>query len=74
MLDKIKLIEENHKLKKKINTLELENELLRDKRIDDLLRALSREEEFEEAHKQIKKLEIKNQSLKEVINEKRYKR
>lgn len=74
MLDKIKLIRENNELKARINTLEIENELLRDKRIDDLLRALSREDEFEEAYKQIKKLEIKNQSLKEVIHEKRHKR
>lgn len=74
MLDKIKLIEENHKLKKKINTLEMKLEELKDERIDDLLRALSGSDELEEAHKQIKKLEIKNQSLKEVINEKRYKR
>ncbi len=74
MFEYIKLKQEIHELRAKVNTLEMKLEELKDERIDDLLRALSGSDELEEAHKQIKKLEIKNQALKEVINEKRHKR
>lgn len=74
MFEYIKLKQEIHELKTRNNTLEIENELLRDRRIDDLLKELNKESKCEELEKQIKKLEIKNQSLKEVIHEKRHKR
>lgn len=65
----VKLMANINELKAKLNTIELENELLRDKRIDELLKALSREDELEEKDKQIKHLEAKIESLKEVIKE-----
>lgn len=71
MIEKIKnsLIVKNHELKARINTLEIHNEFLVDKRIDELLKALAREDELEEKDKQIRHLEAKVEALKEIIKE-----
>lgn len=69
MFDTIKLIAEKRELQARINTLEVENELLKDKRLDEILKGLAREDILEEKQKQIERLEIKNQQLKEVIKE-----
>ena len=71
MIEKIKesLVFKNRELKAKVNTLELENELLKDKRIAELLKALNGESKCEEKDKQIRHLEAKMESLKEVIKE-----
>lgn len=65
----MKTITRIKELRTKNNTLELENELLRDKRIDDLLKKLDEQNRCEELEEKIKKLEIKNQQLREVIKE-----
>jgi hypothetical protein len=69
MFNTIKLIAENRELKAKINTLELENELLSDKRLDELIRSLDKQNRYEELEEKIKKLETRNQQLREVIKE-----
>ena len=71
MIEKIKdnLIAKNRELKARINTLELENELLKDKRLDELIKSLDKQNKYEELEEKIKKLEIKNQQLREVIKE-----
>ena len=65
----IRLLAEINELKAKINTIELENELLRDKRLDELIKSLDKQNKYEELEEKIKKLEIKNQQLREVIKE-----
>jgi len=65
----VKLMAENHELKVKINTLELENEMLRDKRITELFKELNKENKCEELEEENKKLKIRNQQLREVIKE-----
>lgn len=74
MFEYIKLKQEIHELRARNNTLEIENELLRDRRLDELIKSLDKQNKYEEQEEKIKKLEIKNRALKEVINEKRYKR
>ena len=71
MVEKIRnnIFAKNNELKAKINTLELENELLRDKRLDELIKSLDKQNKYEELEEKIKKLEIKNQQLREVIKE-----
>jgi len=71
MIEKIKnsLIVQNHELKVRINTLEANNELLADKRIDELLQALAKKDYNEKLEEENIKLKIKNQQLKEVIKE-----
>lgn len=69
MFDNIKLMRENHELKTRLNTIEIDNERLSDKRIDELLKVLAREDELEEKDKQVRRLEAKVQALKEVIKE-----
>ena len=69
MFDNIKLMRENHELKTRINTLEANNELLGDKRLDELIKSLDKQNHYEELEEKIKKLEIKNQQLKELIKE-----
>lgn len=71
MIEKIKdnLIAKNRELKARINTLELENELLSDKRLDELIRSLDKQNHYEELEEKIKKLETRNQQLREVIKE-----
>ena len=69
MFEKVKLIAENHELKARINTLEVENELLGDKRIDELIKSLDKQNHYEELEEENKKLKIKNQQLREVIKE-----
>lgn len=69
MFEKVKLIAENRELKAKINTLEIENELLGDKRIDELIKSLDKQNHYEELEEENKKLKIKNQQLREVIKE-----
>lgn len=68
-MEYIKLRQEIHELKVRNNTLEIENELLRDKRLDELIKSLDKQNHYEELEEKIKKLEIKNQQLKEVIKE-----
>lgn len=69
MFEKVKLIAEIRALKARINTLEVENELLSDKRLDELIRSLDKQNHYEELEEKVKKLEIKNQQLREVIKE-----
>jgi hypothetical protein len=69
MFNTIKLIAENRELKAKINTLEIENELLSDKRLDELIKSLDKQNHYEELEEENKKLKIKNQQLREVIKE-----
>ena len=69
MLDKIKLIAEKRELQARINTLEIENELLSDKRLDELIKSLDKQNRYDELEEKIKKLEIRNQQLREVIKE-----
>ena len=68
-MEYIKLKQEIHELKTRINTLEANNELLGDKRLDELIKSLDKQNHYEELEEKIKKLEIKNQQLKEVIKE-----
>lgn len=71
MFEKIKdnLIIKNHELKVRVNTLEANNSLLADKRIDELLKALAKKDYNEKLEEENTKLKIKNQQLKEVIKE-----
>ena len=71
MFERIKnnLLIENHELKTRINTMEADYEILADKRIDELIRSLDKQNRYEELEEKIKKLEIKNQQLREVIKE-----
>lgn len=69
MFDTIKLIAEKRELQARINTLEIENELLSDKRLDELIKSLDKQNRYEELEEKIKKLEAKNQQLREVIKE-----
>lgn len=68
-MEYIKLKQEIHELKARNNTLEIENELLRDRRLDELIKSLDKQNKYEEQAEQIKKLETKIQALKEVIKE-----
>ena len=70
-VEKIKnnLVAKNRELKARVNTLEIENELLKDKRLDELIKSLDKQNHYEEQAEKIKKLEIKNQQLREVIKE-----
>lgn len=68
-MEYIKLRQEMHELKARNNTLEIENELLRDRRLDELIKSLDKQNKYEEQAEQIKKLETKIQALKEVIKE-----
>lgn len=68
-MEYIKLRQEIHELKTRLNTIEIDNERLSDKRIDELLKVLAREDELEEKDKQVRRLEAKVQALKEVIKE-----
>jgi hypothetical protein len=63
MFEKVKLIAEIRQLKAKINTLEIENELLSDKRLDELIKSLDKQNHYEELEEENKKLKIKNQQL-----------
>lgn len=71
MIEKIKnnIIIENRELRVMNNTLEIENELLRDRRLDELIKSLDKQNHYEEQEVYIKKLETKIQALKEVIKE-----
>lgn len=71
MIERIKdnFIAKQNELKARVNTLELENELLKDKRLDELIKSLDKQNKYEELEEKIKKLEIKNQQLREVIKE-----
>lgn len=69
MFENVKLIREIRTLKARINTLEIENELLSDKRLDELIRSLDKQNHYEELEEKIKKLETRNQQLREVIKE-----
>lgn len=68
-MEYIKLRQEIHELKARNNTLEIENELLRDRRLDELIKSLDKQNKYEEQEVLIKKLETKIQALKEVIKE-----
>ena len=68
-MEYIKLRQEIHELKARNNTLEIENELLRDRRLDELIKSLDKQNHYEEQEVYIKKLETKIQALKEVIKE-----
>lgn len=68
-MEYIKLKQEIHELKTRINTLEANNELLGDRRLDELIKSLDKQNNYDELQNKIKKLEIKNQQLKEVIKE-----
>lgn len=69
MFDTIKLIAEKRELQARINTLEIENELLRDRRLDELLKELNKENKCEDLEKQLERANLKIQALKEVIKE-----
>lgn len=68
-MEYIKLKQEIHELKAENNTLRIHNGFLMDKRIDELLQALGNADVIEEKDKQIRRLEGKVESLKEVIKE-----
>jgi len=68
-MEYIKLKQEIHELKTRINTLEANNELLGDRRLDELIKSLDKQNNYDELQNKIKKLEIKNQQLREVIKE-----
>lgn len=72
MFEYIKLKQEIHELKARNNTLEIENELLRDRRLDELIKSLDKQNKYEEQAEQIKKLETKIQALKEIIRDGSY--
>ena len=67
----VKLIAEINELKAKVNTLELENELLRDKRLDELIKKLDETNKYERLQKENEKLKLKIQTLKEIINDRK---
>ena len=71
MIEKIKnsLVVENIKLKKKVNKLELDIEILKDKRIDELLNALNKKNKYDKLEEDIKILEIRYSALKETLKE-----
>lgn len=71
MIEKIKnnLIAKNRELQARVNTLEIENELLKDKRLDELIKSLDKQNHYEELESQLKKYIVKNQQLREVIKE-----
>lgn len=71
MIEKIKnnLIAKNRELTARVNTLEVENELLKDKRLDELIKSLDKQNHYEELENQLKKYIVKNQQLREVIRE-----
>ena len=71
MFERIKsnLIIENRELKNEINTIENKYETLKDERIDKLIEVLNKQDKNEELEEKVKKLEIRNQQLKEVIKE-----
>lgn len=71
MIEKIKsnFIIENRELKNEINTIENKYETLKDERIDKLIEVLNKQDKNEELEEKVKKLEIRNQQLKEVIKE-----
>lgn len=71
MFEKIKnnLIIENHELKNEINTIENKYETLKDERIDKLIEVLNKKYKNEELEEKVKKLETRNQQLREVIKE-----
>jgi hypothetical protein len=73
MIEKIKnnLIAEIKELKAKVNTLELENELLRDKRLDELIKSLDKENKSDRLQKENERLKLKIQTLKEIVMEKK---
>lgn len=63
------LILKINELKARVNTLEINNELLADKRIDELLKALAKKDYNEKLEEENQKLKIRNQQLREVIKE-----
>lgn len=65
----VKLVAEINELKAKINTLELENELLRDKRLDELIKKLDETNKYERLQKENERLKIKLQEAREIIKE-----
>lgn len=71
MIEKIKnnIIIENSELKHQINTIENKYETLKDERIDKLIEAINKQDKNEELEEKVKKLEIRNQQLREVIKE-----
>lgn len=71
MIEKIKnnLMTENSELRREINTLENKYETLKDERIDKLIEAINKQDKNEELEEKVKKLEIRNQQLKDLIKE-----
>ena len=71
MFERIKdnLLIENHELKTRINTMEAHYEMLADKRIDEIIKALVDKDRNEKLEEENMKLKIRNQQLKEVIKE-----
>lgn len=71
MFEKIKnnLIIENRELRNEVNTIENKYETLKDERIDKLIEVLNKQDKNEELEEKVKKLEIRNQQLREVIKE-----
>ena len=69
----VKLMANINELKAKLNTIELENELLKDKRINQLIEKLDEEDKYKDLQKKIERQELKIQTLKEIINGKAHK-
>ena len=67
----VKLMAEIKELKAKVNTLELENELLKDKRLDELIKKLDETNKNERLKQENEKLKLKVQTLKEIINDRK---
>ena len=79
MFENVKLIREIRALKAKINTLEIENELLSDKRLDELIGSLDKQNHYEELEEKIKKFNsysrahwIANNSKKKIVGHNTY--
>ena len=71
MFENIKnsLIAKNRELKVRVNTLELENELLKDRRLDELIKSLDKKNKYDKLEEDIKILEIRYSALKETLKE-----
>ena len=70
----IKNMERNYELEQKVNTLENENELLKNQVIKIVLDKLGETETTKRLRESNKRLRLKNKELKEILNEEGIKR
>ena len=74
MFNFLKNFKRNEELKQKVNTLENENQVLKEKVIKIVLDKFEETETTKKLRENNKKLRTKNKELKEMLNEKRNKR